>query len=197
MELFENAERYFKPAPPKSAQIAFMHREDNVRIRNYGFKRHGKVYDHPELRMHTGETLSIRYDRNDISTIFVISKDGKTICEAECRELLAFGRHVSEEALLRHMKEQRRQYRKDREILEDASVPFEEIYEQYVGFSSHVGGIDLMVERKGQKKDKVVSMPLDNAYRSGFRGKKPGEPAEGSEYISRQAEEALKALRAN
>lgn len=197
IELFENAERYFKPAPPKSAQIAFMHREDNVRIRNYGFKRYGKVYDHPELRVHIGEALSIRYDRNDVSTIFVIGKDGKTVCEAECRELLAFGRHVSEEALLRHIKEQNRQYRRDREILEDANVPFEEIYGQYAGFSSSVGGIDLMVGKKAQKKDKVVSMPLDKAYRSGFRGKAPGEPAQGSEYISRQAEEALKALRAN
>ena len=192
--LFEHEERYYKPAPPKSAQIAFMYREDNVRIYNYGFRRYGKVYDHPALRTHIGETLSIRYDRHDVSTVFVLGRDQKVICAAGCRELLAFGTHVSEEALMKHIRDQNRQLREDRERLREANVPFEEMNGQYVGFSSFAGGIDLMAAKK-QGKGKVVAMPLDQAYRGGLRpGKQETDGA--SEYISRKAEDALQALRA-
>lgn len=197
LSLFENEEHYYKPAPPKSAQIVLMYREDNVRIRNYGFKRYGKVYDHPALRTHINESLSIRYDKHDISTIFVIGKDGRTICEAECQELLAFGTHVSEEALVKHMKKQNRQLREDRRILEENNVPFEEMNDQYIGFSSVTGGIDMMIGKKPKKKDNLVSMPLDKDYRNGFRGKaQEPEPVEENEYINKKAEDALKSLRA-
>ena len=199
IELFEHVERYYKAAPPKSAQLVFMYKEDNVRIRNYGFKRYGKVYDHPALRTHINETVSIRYDKNDISTIFVIGKNGKTICEAECQELLAFGTHVSEEALVKHIKKQNQQLKADRRLLEEATRPFEEMNEEYVGFSSTVGGIDLMIGKKPEKKDNVVSMPLDRAYRNGFRGKDTGEEQEAdaeNAYISKNAEKALSKLRA-
>lgn len=194
MELFENEEHYYKPAPPKAAQIVLMYKEDNVRIRNYGFRRYGQIYDHPDLRTHINETLSIRYDKHDISTVFVMDKNGKMICEAECQELLAFGTHVSEEALIKHMKKQNGQLRADRKKLEEANIPFETFNEQYIGFSSTVGAPDLMIGKKPDKKEKVVSMPLDKDYRNGFRGKE--EPAEENEYINRQAEDALKALRA-
>ena len=195
IELFENVERYYKPAPPKSAQITFMYREDNVHIYNYGFRRFGNVYDAPELRLHTGETLTIRYDKNDVSHIFVTDVDGKPVCTAECKELLSFGDHVSEEKLLKHIKEQNRQRREDREKLRDATVPFEEMSDQYVGFSSFVGGVDLMIGHKPQK-NKVVSMPLDKAYRNGFRADQKADGGEESEYLNRKAEDALKALRA-
>jgi hypothetical protein len=196
LDLFNNEERYYKAAPPRSAQIALMYREDNVRIYNYGFKRYGKVYDHPELRLHLGERLTIKYDRHDISTIFVLAKDNHLLCEAESKELLSFGTHVSEEALLKHIKEQNRQLREDRAKLKDALVPFEEMNGQYVGFSPSVGGIDLMVGH-APKKDKVVSMPLDAAYRGGVRPEPhAGTDAQASEYLERTAEDALKELRA-
>lgn len=195
IELFENEERYYKPAPPKSAQIAFMYREDHVHIYNYGFKRFGKVYDAPELRLHTGETLSIRYDKNDVAQIFVLDKKQKPLCTAECKELLSFGDHVSEEALLKHIREQNRQLREDREKLRQANVPFEEMNDQYVGFSSFAGGVDLMIGH-APAKNKVVAMPLDQAYRNGFRPERREDDGEESDYLNRKAEDALKALRA-
>lgn len=194
IELFENEERYYKPAPPKAAQTVLMYREDNVRIYNFGIRRYGKVYDHPALRAHINETLGIRYDKNDISTIFVMDKNGRTICEAECQELLAFGKHVSEEALQKHMQKQRRQLKEDRRIAEEANIPFETMNDQYVGFSSTVGGPELMIGKKPQGRNKVVSMPLDKDYRNGFRGK-PEESGEESAYISSKAESALQKLR--
>jgi len=191
-DLFLNEERYYKPAPPDSALISYMYREDKVHIYNYGFKRFGNVYDAPELRLHTGETLTIRYDRNDVSHIFVTDADGKPVCTAECKELLSFGDHVSEELLLKHIKEQNRQLREDREKLRDANIPFEEMDESYVGFS---GGVELMIGHKPQR-EKVVSMPLDKAYRNGFRADQKEDGGEESEYLNRKAEDALKSLRA-
>lgn len=194
-ELFLNEERYYRPAPPDSALLSYMYREDKVHIYNYGFKRFGKLYDAPELRLHINETLTIRYDRNDVSQIYVTQADGKPICTAECKELLSFGEHVSEEKLLKHIREQNRQLREDRERLREALVPFEEMNDQYVGFSSSVGGVELMIGHKPER-NKVVSMPLDKAYRNGFRAESKEEPAEESEYLNKKAEDALKALRA-
>lgn len=193
-ELFANEKRYYKPAPPRSAQIAFMYREDHVHIYNYGFRRFGQVYDAPELRLYQGQTLTIRYDRNDVTQMFVTAADGRPVCVAECKELLAFGDHVSEEALLRHLKEQNRQLREDRELLREANVPFEQLNEQYIGFSSSVGGIDLMIGHKPNRK--VVAMPVDGAYRNGFRPELQERTDEGeSEYLNARAEDALQALR--
>jgi hypothetical protein len=193
IDLWDNVERYYKAAPPKSAQITFMYREDNVHIYNYGFKRWGQVYDHPELRLHLGETLTIKYDRHDVSTIFVLDRDKRLLCEAESKDLLSFGTHVSEELLLRHIKEQNRQLREDRAKIKEALVPFEEMDEQYVGFA---GGIDLMIGHK-PKKGRVVSMPLDAAYRGGVRPEpRTGAEPEPSGYLEKAAEDALKELRA-
>ena len=197
IKLFDHTERYYKAAPPKSAQIVLMYKEDNVRVYNFGIRRYGKIYDHPALRAHINEIVTIKYDKNDISTIFVIGKKGETICEAECQELLAFGTHVSEEALVKHIKKQNQQLKADRRLLEEATRPFEEMNEEYVGFSSTVGGIDLMIGKKPEKKDNVVSMPLDRAYRNGFRGKDTVEEQESENaYISKNAEKALSKLRA-
>lgn len=105
---------------------------------------------------------------------------------------------VEQKALKEHLTRQKKQYREDRKILEDANVPFDEINGQYAGFKDTVGGIDLMAGKKtGKGKGKIIAMPEDNTYRSGFRGKKPDVAEEENGYINRQAEEALKTLRAN
>lgn len=195
IELFDNVGHYYMPAPPREYCTMLMYRCADVRIYNYGFKRNGLVYDAPELRLHLGELVDIKYDKNDISTIYVFAKDGSRICNAKSAEMLAFGEHVSEEVLRKHNKEQNRQLRDDRKRLEKANVPFEKMNEQYIGFSSSVGGIDLMIGSKA-KPPKVVSMPQDATYRNGFRSGRKEETEEENEYISRQAEEALKKLRA-
>lgn len=195
IELFDHVEHYYKPAPPKAAQLLLMYKEDNVRIYNYGFKRFGKYYNHPELQTYINQKVSIRYDKNAIETIFVIDSDGRTICEAESQELLAFGSHVSEELLIKHNKAQAQQLKRDRAIVEEANIPFEDLVEGNVGFNSSVGGIDLMIGHKKTKKNNVVSMPLDPAYRNGLRGKSD-EDIEENEYFRKNAEEVLSIFRA-
>ncbi|MDD3666615.1 MAG: hypothetical protein PHQ65_15215, partial [Bacteroidales bacterium] len=94
------------------------------------------------------------------------------------------------------IKAQKRQIRKDRDLLEDANRPFEERNEQYVGFNSVTGGIDLMVGKKGNPPAKVITLPNDRTYSSNKEVRMNDQPDYESEYLKKQAESALKKLRA-
>ncbi len=50
--------------------------------------------------------------------------------------------------------------------------------------------------KKQEKAAKVITIPTDRTYQQGFRAEKREEPEADSEYMSRQAENALKKLRA-
>lgn len=54
---------------------------------------------------------------------------------------------------------QKRQQKRDRERLEEARRPFEELNEQYVGFNETTGGIELMIG--GKKQEKAARQSLD------------------------------------
>ncbi len=197
LSCFENAERYEKAVPPKGYATMLMMRSENRFVRNTGIQLLGRDYRSDELCDYINSKVDIKYDPEDLGTIYVF-KNGRKVCDAYCQELLQVAPRVSQKALEEHLKMQKRQQKRDRERLEEANVPFEEINDRYVGFNEATGGIDLMKGAKPTKKpSKVIAMPDDGTYRSGFRGKKAGEPEETSEYIGRQAEEALKALRAN
>jgi hypothetical protein len=140
--------------------------------------------------------VDIKYDPHDMKTIYVF-QDGKQVCEAYAQELLVFASEngIEQKALKEHLSRQKKQIRQDKKILEDARVPFEELNEQYVGFSETTGGIDLMKGGK-RKKAKIVQLPGDRTFQNGFRPSQQEEPEEENEYINKKAEDALKALRA-
>lgn len=142
--------------------------------------------------------MDVKYDPHDMATIYVF-KDGKQVCEAYSQELMVFASEngVEQQALKEHLGRQKRQLKRDKEILKEANVPFTEINDQFVGFTPTTGGINLMIEKEPEKKAcKVVQIPQDNTYKNGFRASKPEAEDEDNEYINRKAEEALKALRA-
>ncbi len=193
---FENAERYEKAVPPKGFATILMMESENRLVRNTGIQMEGLSYRSDELCALIGQTVDVKYDPHDMGTIYVFQK-GKQVCEAYAQELLAFTCESGvEKKALEHFRMQKKQLKNDRRILEEANVPFTELNDQYVGFDETVGGIGLMTGRKKRKTAKIVSMPEDNTYRNGFRGKKQEEPAEGNAYINKKAEEALRALRA-
>ena len=195
---FENAEKYEKALPPKSYATLLMMKSERRFVRNVGIQLEGLSYISDELCAYIHDYVDIKYDPHDMGTIYVF-KDGKQVCEAYAQELLAFASEngVEQKALKEHLGRQKKQLQRDKKILEDANVPFTEINSQYVGFNEATGGIDLMKGNKPDKKaGKVITLPDDGTFRNGFRGKKPEGPEEGSEYISKKAEEALQALRA-
>ncbi len=130
-----------------------------------------------------------------MATIYVFDEDGRRLCEAYAQELLQITGTVSEKTL-KHIKMQKRQESRDRKLLEEANVPFEQLNEQYVGFSSVTGSIDLMIGGKKQKTSNIVSLPEDRTYRQGFRAEKQAADEPESEYMNTQAENALRKLRA-
>lgn len=196
LSCFENAERYEKAIPPKSYATMLMMKSENRLVKNIGIQLMGMEYRSDELCDFIGQKVDVKYDPEDMGTIYVFQK-GKKVCEAYCQELLQIAPKVPQKALEEHLKRQKRQQKRDRERLEEARVPFEQLNEQYVGFSETTGGIDLMKE--GKKKDnqyKVIQIPTDKTYRNGFRVNRNEEPEEENEYINRKAEDALAALRA-
>ena len=193
-DCFINEERYFKPAPPKSYATVLMMKEEKVYVRNIGIVRWNHEYRSDELCDYIGRKVDVKYDPNDMSTLYVFDENGRNVCEAYCQELLQIAPKVPQKALEEHLKMQKRQKKRDQERLEEARIPFEQINEQYIGFSDTIGGIDLMKGKKKKKGD-IVQMPADRTYTQGFRGPKETEQKESS-YISNKAEDALKKLRA-
>ena len=194
--VFENAERYFKAAPPKSYATMLMMKSDNAYVYPTGISRFGYEYRSDELCPYIGESVNIKYDPEDMATIYVFDKKNRKLCEAYAQELLQITGTVSEKTL-KHIKMQKRQENKDRKLLEDANIPFEQLNGQYVGFSDVVGGIDLMAGgRKQGKAAKVVALPEDRTYQQGFRAEGREEAGGDSGYMSMQAENALRKLRA-
>lgn len=196
-DLFMNEERYFKAIPPKSYLTMLMKKSESVLVRNIGICRFGYEYRADELCDYIGMKVNIKYDPEDVAVIYVFDKKGHGICEARSQELLLIAPKVSQKALEEHMKSQKRQLKSDREKLADANRPFEELNDQYIGFSTVTGGIDLMMGKTGTKTNKVVSMPTDRTYTQNASMRKQQEEAEyESEYMNRQAENALRKLRA-
>ncbi len=194
--VFENAERYFKAAPPKSYATMLMMKSDNAYVYPTGISRFGYEYRSDELCPYIGESVNIKYDPEDMATIYVFDKKNRKLCEAYAQELLQITGTVSEKTL-KHIKMQKRQENRDRKLLEDANIPFEQLNGQYVGFSDVVGGIDLMAGGREQgKAAKVVALPEDRTYQQGFRAEGREEAGGDSGYMSMQAENALRKLRA-
>lgn len=194
-QVFENAERYFKAAPPKSYATVLMMRSDNVHVYNTGINRFGYQYRSDELCAYIGRNVNIKYDPEDMATLYVFDESGRKLCEAYAQELLQITETISEKTL-KHIRMQKRQESRDKKILEEMNTPFEEMNDGYIGFNEVVGGIDLMIGGKKQKAAKVISIPADKTYQQGFRAEKREEPEGDGEYMSKQAEAALKKLRA-
>lgn len=195
---FKNAEKYIKPAPPKSQATVLMLKSERSYVYNTGIKFAGLTYRSDDLCMLIGTHADIKYDPHDMGTIYVFQK-GKQVCEAYAQELLGFasGNGVEQKALKDHFRMQKKQLKRDKEIIKEANVPFTGINGQYAGHNGTVGST--WRKRPEEKKTgNVISLPEDNTYRNGFRVKETEnkEQEEENNYISRKAEEALKSLRA-
>lgn len=191
-ELFANAEdRYYKPAPPKSYATMLMMKADRVHVYNTGIHKFGYEYRADELCDYINDKVDIRWDPEDVTRLYVYTRDGKKICEALSQELLMFAPKVPQKAVEEHIKEQNRQLKRDRERLNEYTTPFEERINQHVdGPSDTVGFI---IKKEGKKPDNVVAMPEDKQYKEEVRDKKHTQ--EDNDFYQKKAEKALDILR--
>ena len=139
-----------------------------------------------ELLPYINQKIHIKVDPYDVTSIYCINNKGGLICQAQCQELLQFGK-VSDETLQEHRKMQRRQLRTVREELEEANRPFDG--DEDAAHKGMVGGVKLTIGKDG-KKSKVVAMPTDETYRKNREFRKPNE----CEYMNSQAKKALERL---
>lgn len=193
-EVFQYAERYEKAAPPKSYAKMLMLKSDKVRVYNTGINRFGYDYRSDELCDYIDKLVNIKYDPYDLSIIYVFDESGKQICEAYSQELLSISGAVTED-LLNHIKMQKRQLRRDKERLAEATRPIEAINPEVKAFNPVTGGIDLTIEGKGIKKAKVVAMPEDRTYAQNRKLRKEEPEESESSFMNQSAEAALKKLR--
>jgi len=200
LELFMNAEdRYYKPAPPKSYATVLMMKAERVHVYNIGIRKFGYEYRAPELTDYINEKVDIKWDAEDITRLYVYSRDGKKICEAISQELLMIAPKVPQKALEEHMKMQKSQLKRDRERIEEYTTPFEERVEQHNNAPGEVVGFDFMIKNEGSQagSDKVVTLPQDKQFREELKDKKSkGKNQESeNEFLNKKAQDVLAVLR--
>ena len=198
IEVFMKAEeKYYKPAPPKSYASILMMKAERVHVYNIGIRKFGYEYRADELVDYIGEKVDIKYDPEDVTRLYVYTREGKKICEAVSQELLMIAPRVHQKALEEHIKMQKRQVKRDKERLEKYTTPFEERVVQYNEAPSDVvGTVDLMIKGKGNKNDKVIALPQDKQFATELKDKKNRQKQEvENEFFNKKAQDALSKLR--
>lgn len=192
-ELFENGERYIKPAPPRSVAVMALMKSEEAYVYNTGIRRNGYDYMAYDLCPYIGRKVQIKVDPWDVTGVYVMDDTGALICRAEAQELLKFGR-VSDPVLQEHRRMQNRQLRDVREQVAEATRPFdlEEATENYG--KGIVGGVKLTIGNEPVRTQKVVQMPVDK--QTVRNAKKLRQTKEASEYMKSQAQKAVERLRA-
>lgn len=194
ISLFENGERYEKAVPPREYAAMLLMKADMVMVRNQGIKKFGVLYTDYELGKYVDQKVGIKWDLDDVTKLYVFDQKGQKICEAVSAEVLAFGAHVSQAALEKHMRNQKRQRQEAEAFLEGMTKPYEERLEEGRP-SDAVGKIDLMV--KASRPSKVVQLPTDKEYRGEIAARSSRKKAgAGGEFLASKAGDALARLRA-
>lgn len=149
--VYQNAERYFKAAPPIEYALSLLGRSAERNVYNIGIELMGQTYIHEELGAYVGERVLCRWRDDDDSFITVFDKEGRQICRAYPAEKMNPLAERDDEALEEHIHMQRRQLRKAKEDIKQLQTPYAE------------RGLQLPEIDTGEQK--VVSLPTDRQYR--------------------------------
>lgn len=193
-EMFANGPRYEKAAPPREYAAMLLMKGDTALVRSQGIMKFGTLYTDYELCFYKDQKVTIKWDVDDVSKLYVYTQEGKKICEAVSAEILSYYGHCSQAALEKLTRDQRRQYRDTREVLEDFTTPYELRVEQGRP-SDAVGKLDLTI--KAERPQKVIALPNDKEYRAeAAASRKARKKTSGDEFLGKKADSALARLRA-
>lgn len=195
IEVFENAARYEKAAPPREYAAMLLMKADTALVRNQGIYKFGTLYTDYELSHYVKKHVGIKWDIDDITKLYVYDEQGQKICEAVSAELLQYGPHVSQAALETLMRNQKRQARQMREFLEDMTTPYEQRLEEGRP-SDAVGKLDLTI--KATHSPKVITLPNDKEYRAekAETGTRKKTKQTDNSFLDQKANDALSRLKA-
>lgn len=194
LDLFLNAERYEKAAPPREYAAMLLMKAATATVTNQGIHRFNTLYTSEELGKYINQKVGIKWDLDDVTKLYVYAKDGHKICEAYSAQALGFGDHVSQEALEKHLRWQKREYAEQKAFGLERQMP----YEQRVAEGRAPGVVGRLELTLGHAPTpKVVSLPADKEYRGEVAARTTRRKAQaGNEFFSRKADEALASLRA-
>ncbi|MEA4892625.1 MAG: transposase [Peptococcaceae bacterium] len=160
--VFEHAPRYFKAPPPRDYAAVLMMKAEEVRVYNVGIRRFGTYYHAQELAGYIGQKVNIRYDPENITSIFVYDRSWKRITEAYSQELLAISPRISSRAVEEHIRAQAEQRRMAKEIARQKQQTLEERQGLIASSTGAVGAsLDKIIEGSGHP-DKIVSLPRES-----------------------------------
>lgn len=130
ISVFNNTDKYVQAPPPLQYAISLLMKGETRVVTNTGVRRtiKGKEvwYTNPELTKYQGRRVEFKYHTEDITKIFVYDEKGKFICEAISYELLHISPKLSEDALIEHIKDQKRQQQQTNEIIKNRRKTYEE-----------------------------------------------------------------------
>lgn len=186
-ELFARGERYLKPAPAKEVAQVLLMRSDTARVSNQGIRRWHTIYTAYELASYIDKTVAIKWDVNDISTLYVYDMDGAKICEARSAELLKFTPELCQDALERHIRNQRRQEGETRAALASYTTPYELRDPDEAQTPAVVGALDLTIHGD----HKAIQLPRQREVKSEIKARRKASAAAG-DYFASKGRAALK-----
>jgi len=193
IELFENGSRYLKAAPPREYAAMLLMKADTALVRNQGIMKFGTMYTDYELCNYIGKRVGIKWDIDDVTKLYVFDSTGRKICDAVSAELLQFGTHCSQVSLENHLRNQKRQEREMREILDSMTRPYEARFEENRP-SDAIGKLDLTI--KAERDSKIISLPIDKEYRAEMAAGKKKRAEAGDSFFGKKANDALTRLSA-
>ncbi len=130
ISVFNNADKYVQAPPPLQYAISLLMKGETRVVTNTGIRRtiKGKEiwYTNVELTKYQGRRVEFKYHTEDITKIFVYDENGKFICEAISYELLHISPKLSEDSLIEHIKDQKRQQQQTSEIIKNRRKTYEE-----------------------------------------------------------------------
>ena len=194
-EMFTNGPRFEKAAPPREYAAMLLMSGSVATVNSQGITKFGILYTDYELCYYKDKKVTIKWDVDDVTKLYVYEMSGKKICEAVSAEALGYDEHCSLELLQAHLKNQNRQSSETREILEGYTTPYELRGEDgSTRASNAVGMIDLTI--KATPSQKLVSLPKDRMFRSEQASKASRKKATDDTFLNAKGDKALSLLRA-
>ena len=194
LEVFQNAPRYEKAAPPREYAAMLLMKADTALVRSQGITKFKTLYSAYELCHYVDQKVGVKWDLDDVTKLYVYDKNGKKICEAVAQELLEFGGRVSQTALEELHRNKNRQLADTRDIWNDFVTPYEQRVE--AGRAPCVAGkLDLMIGHA--PRPKVIALPQDKEYRGEMAAKRQAPKKHTDDkFFDKKADDALARLRA-
>ena len=187
-DVFINAERYEKAAPPLEYAVSMLGQRIVRTVKNYGVDVNGIQYFNEELNRYMGEKITVRYTKYDSNYICCQTLNGEKICTAYRLEKLHPLADYEDETMVNHVKTQKRQLKRVKDDIAKLSTPYIQR--------------ELELPELADMPDRVVSIPQDSEYRKRMKNifneqenkknEKKKQKQELNEFMKRQGEKAFR-----